>query len=111
MTINEKQAVINNKAVELYNKFFDEFKPLEQKTMNVKRLRSCNACVVKDVNGYIALRSYKTIVSFITPHGDFVDVLRLVYHYTNTSAYHIAKFYDDYAGNCKNYYTYRPINK
>ena len=110
MTINEKQAVINNKVEELYNEYRHHFQPWADSTI-VERLRTCTAHVYKDHNGYIVLRSYNTFVAFITPDGDFVDILRLVYGYTATSSQHIGKFYNDYAGKCTNYYTYRRINK
>lgn len=110
MAKNEKQAIINNKAVELYDKFFKEFQPLE-KTTKVKRLRTCTAYVFKDANGYIALRSFRTFVAFITPSGDFVDVLRLVYHSTSCSIQHIAKFCQDYESEIGNRYQYRYIHK
>ena len=110
MTINEKQAIVNSKVEELYNEFRHQFQPWADNTVT-ERLRTCTAYVYKDHNGYIVLRSYNTFVAFITPNGDFVDVLRLVYGYTSTSAQHIGKFYHDYAGKCTNYYTYRPINK
>lgn len=110
MTMKEKQAVINNKVEELYDEYFYTFNPSDDNTVT-ERLRTCTAYVYKDHNGYTVLRSFNTFVAFITPDGDFVDVLRLVYGFTRRSAYHIAKFYQDYAGNCKNYYTYRPINK
>lgn len=110
MTINEMQAAVNNMAMNWYDRFFDEFDS-SAKTTTKKRLRSCNAYVYKDNKGYIALCSYKTFVAFITPDGDFVDVLRLVYHYTNTSAMHIAKFRSDYAGKCTNFYRYRTIKE
>lgn len=111
MTINEKQAIINNKVEELHNKFRERRKGLWPEVPHPERLRSCTAYVYKYSDGYIVLRSYNTFVAFITPDGDFVDILRLVYGYTATSAQHIGKFYHDYAGNCKNYYTYRPIKK
>lgn len=110
MTINEKQAVINNKVEELFNEYFYTFNPLDDNNV-IERLRSCTAYVYKHPSGYIVLRSYNSYVAFITPDGDFVDVLRLVYGYTATSAQLIGKFYHDYAGNCKHYYTYRPIKK
>ena len=110
MTINEKQKAINFESHRLYIKFRQEFKPWDDNTIT-ERLRTCTAYVYKDNNGYIALRSYNTFVAFITPNGEFVDVLRLVYGYTLTSAQHIGKFYHDYAGKCTKYYTYRPINK
>lgn len=110
MTINEKQAVINNKVEELYDEYRRHFQPWAESTVT-ERLRTCTAYVYKDHNGYIVLRSYNTFVAFITPDGGFVDILRLVYGYTATSAQHIGKFYHDYAGKCTNYYTYRSINK
>lgn len=110
MTINEMQAAVNNMANDWYDRFCEEFDS-SAKTVTKKRLRSCDAYVYKDANGYIALRSFKTFVAFITPDGDFVDVLRLVYHYTSMSAYHIAKFRNDYATKWTNYYTYRSISK
>lgn len=110
MTINEKQAVINNKVKKLYNEYRHHFQPWAESTVT-ERLRTCTAHVYKDDNGYVVLRSFNTFVAFITPDGDFVDVLRLVYGFTRLSAYHIAKFYQDYAGKCNNYYTYRSIKK
>lgn len=106
MTNYEKQAVINNYVEGLYDKFFDEFIPYAE-TTKCKRLGSCTAFVYKDEKGYIALCSFKTFVAFITPDGEFVDVLRLIHHYTATSAQHIAKFRNAYAGNCSNFYRWR----
>lgn len=110
MTINKKQADINSKVIELYHDYCCIFKPWADNT-TIKRLRTCTAYVYKDSNGYIVLRSYNTFVAFITPNGEFVDILRLVYGYTATSVQHIKKFYYDYAGKCTNYYAYYPIKK
>lgn len=110
MNIDKKQAVVNSKVEELYNEFRHKFQPWADSTVT-ERLRTCTAYVYKDHNGYIVLRSYNTFVAFITPNGEFVDVLRLVYGYTNTSAQHIRKFYNDYAGKCKYYFNYIPIKK
>lgn len=41
---------------------------------------------------YIFLVSYSTMIAYIDPDGVLVDILRLVYGYTATSAKHIAKF-------------------
>ena len=41
---------------------------------------------------YIFLVSYSTMVAYIDLGGVLVDILRLVYGYTATSAKHIAKF-------------------
>lgn len=41
---------------------------------------------------YVFLVSYSTLVAYIDSDGVLVDILRLVYGYTPTSAKHIAKF-------------------
>lgn len=41
---------------------------------------------------YIFLVSYNTMIAYIDENGVLVDILRLVYGYTATSAKHIAKF-------------------
>lgn len=74
-------------------------------------LYHCNAKVYK-VGDYIILQSYNTVVAFIDIEKQlFVDVLRMVYGYTNTSAQHIAKFRKKYANyfNENNIYTWRDI--
>lgn len=72
----------------------------------VKRLRSCNACVMETKNFYI-LQSYNTKVAAIDKAtGVLYDFLRYVYGYTATSAQHIAKFAKDYGATRR--YTYRP---
>lgn len=65
-----------------------------------KQLRSCSA-EVYDGPRFAYLRSYNTVVAFIDKKFDTTcvfDVLRYVYGYTATSAQHIAKFRNDYAG-------------
>ena len=63
---------------------------------NFQRLRTCNAVVYETENFYV-LRSYQTLVAAVDKrNGNAVDVLRLVYGYTATSAQHINKFFKDY---------------
>ena len=67
---------------------------------NCKRLRSCSAYTFDvyegDIIRYKVLISYSTIVAYFDyESGVFMDVLRVVYGYTNTSAQHIAKFKRD----------------
>lgn len=110
MTINEKQAVINNKVKALYDEFRAQFTGWPE-IPRPERLDYCTAWVYKYSNGYIVLRSYNTFVAFITPAGDFVDILRLVYGYTATSAKHIAKFRNRYSEKYVGYYEFRPVKK
>ena len=74
---------------------------------SVRRLRSCNACVLISGNYYL-LKSYSTIVAAIDADGNVYDFLRYVYGYTATSAQHITKFRNDYSRNGKRF-TYYPI--
>lgn len=79
----------------------------------VARLRTCNAHVYETPH-FTVLRSYNTIVAVVykaTPTAApvFIDFLRRVYGYTSTSAQHIAKFRNDYCGNCCVFYTWRVI--
>lgn len=55
MTINEKQAVVNSKAEELYDEYRHKFQPWADSTVT-ERLRTCTAYVYKDDNGYVVLR-------------------------------------------------------
>ena len=84
----------------------------------IRRLRTCNACVLASGNYYL-LKSYNTIIAAVDADGNLYDFLRYVYGYTATSAQHIAKFYNDYAQPIANSYndyalhgvryTYRPL--
>lgn len=69
------------------------------------RLRSCNATVFISDDTTV-LCSYATPIAVIVRdfEGEYyaVDVLRMVYGYTATSAQHIRKFFEDYAPeNCQ----------
>lgn len=75
-----------------------------------KQLRSMSAHVL-ETEHYYFLCSYQTIIAFIVKETDeCIDVLRLVYGYTATSAKHVSAFYHDYGrdkGGCKTHLTWR----
>ena len=96
---------------------FDDFLKVTQNERDIasKRLRSCNATVYEN-SKYYYLVSYRTMVAFIEKESNtLVDVLRMVYGYTATSAQHISKFNHDYCNKndyfwgCTNRLTYRDI--
>lgn len=93
MTKTEK--AINNGSIEtLWEDATIYLRDVEN--YSIKKLRSCTAEVII-TDKYYFLRSYNTIVAFIDRNTDtLVDVLRLVYGYTSTSAQHISKFNSDY---------------
>lgn len=96
--------VINNVSEEIFKAANNELKAYGAKSQ--KRLRYCCADVFQTEN-YFILKSYATFVAAIdktTLQG--VDVLRLVYGYTATSAQHIRKFFEDYGAEV--ILTYRP---
>ena len=67
-----------------------------EKVRTSKRLRTCQAWVMETTDFYI-LQSYNTIVAVIDKEQDMlIDVLRIVFGYTATSAQHIRKFSKDY---------------
>lgn len=74
--------------------------------VKVGQLRTCNAAIYENER-YIILISYTTTVAFIDKqeHAAY-DILRLVYHYTATSAQHIAKFFNDCAYGCARFRYY-----
>lgn len=85
-----------NKVCEAY--WEDAMKEYEKEHGNMDgwkecaRLRSCNAYVYETEHYYI-LRSYETFVALIVKDKDTcIDMLRVVYGFTRTSAQHIAKF-------------------
>ena len=87
------QQMDNTVALELYRQFINEVEELPLKGV---RLRTCNATVYETSKYYI-LKSYNTVIAFIIKDRDIlVDILRLAYGYTSTSAQHIAKFNSDY---------------
>lgn len=90
MTKREMQVKINQEVLSNWA----QVKELWDKVPNnatVTRIDYCQ-CGYIVWGQYIFLVSYSTMVAYIDPDGVLVDVLRLVYGYTATSAKHIAKF-------------------
>ena len=103
------QEYDNIAAKAIFNSAFDELDKM--KVYNYRRLRTCNAYVFETDNFYL-LKSYDTFIAAIDKNSYHIaDVLRMVYHYTNTSNQHICKFIHDYAPSTHNFYrfTYRCI--
>lgn len=101
----DEQKYINNICSYAYNKAMSEYET--HNYLNCGRLRSCTAEVLETEN-YFLLRSYNTIVAVMNKwSNEMVDVLRMVYGYTATSAQHIAKFANDYHETKR--YTYRDV--
>ena len=95
MTIKRfNQGVSNATAEAIFNAACNELDAM--RVYNYKRLRSCSAWVFETDNFYL-LKSYDTFIAAIDKRSNTtVDVLRLVYGYTSTSAQHISKFWQDY---------------
>ena len=103
------QELDNITATAIFNAACNEIDAMSE--YNYKRLRSCSAYVFETENFYI-LKSYNIFIAAIDKRSHFiVDVLRMVYGYTSTSAQHIAKFIHDYTPYpwTSNRYTYREI--
>lgn len=74
----------------------EKFNALNESSISVKKLRSCNA-KVREYDDYFLLVSYSTTVALIDKStGIMYDFLRWAYGYTSTSAQHISKFAHDY---------------
>lgn len=97
---------------EICEAVYQEAMLVYSETLPCHRLRYCNASVYEN-SYYYYLKSYSTIVAIIDKEKDAcVDVLRLVYGYTSTSAQHIAKFDRDYGQDkfgCCQRYTWYPV--
>ena len=94
------QLKINENVLEAWDEAKEALERDYPSSVEWKRLRSCTA-EVYDGTRFVYLRSDNTIVAFIDKKIDsncVYDVLRYVYGYTSTSAKHIAKFTNDYAG-------------
>lgn len=92
----QEQLKINSFIEEVWKQAISEFHN-EYGTVECVRLRSCKAWVFETTHYYFLI-SYNTLVACIDKEQDtLVDVLRLVYGYTSTSAHHIAKFNKDYS--------------
>lgn len=111
MTIKQfNQGVINATADGIFNAACNELDAMRE--YNYKRLRSCSALVFETDNFYL-LKSYDTFIAAIDKRSNTtVDVLRMVYGYTSTSAQHIRKFQHDYTPYPWNFpfYTWRDIH-
>lgn len=105
----ELQSMDNTLAMEFYKEFMHKVSELPRKGT---QLRHCTATVY-ETSEYFILKSYNTVIAFIIKNKDIlVDVLRLVYGYSATSAQHIAKFSNDYGKaryGCVQRITYRDI--
>lgn len=87
-----KQAQQNELIYALLASKIEELKSAEQ----LERLRKCSAYVYQTNSGRW-LKSYDTFIAYVDFNtGIGVDFLRGVCDYTNTSAYHFAKFSHDY---------------
>ena len=92
MTKKELQLQENEIALEHYTKFKAVLDEELRHPYTVKRLRTMSAEILYTENYYI-LRSYNTLIAFMPINtGRVIDVLRLVYGYTATSAKHISAF-------------------
>ena len=108
MTLSQarEQAETNAYIVDMIETYIN---PEMRKMVYHSRLRTCSAHVYETEHFYV-LRSYNTFVaSFNKETGEFIDFLRYVYGFTNTSAQHIAKFRNDFASKAKYFCLYYPI--
>ena len=111
MTIKQfKQGIENATAEGIFNAACNELDAMRE--YNYNRLRYCSAWVFETENFYL-LKSYDTLIAAIDKRSNVtVDVLRMVYGYTSTSAQHISKFLHDYTPYPWNFprYTWRDIH-
>ena len=105
----KKRAFDELFATDQYN-YYINYEPFFKGSEYWKRLRTMSAYVFETENYYF-LRSYDTIIAFIVKETDeCIDVLRLVYEYTATSAKHVSAFAHDYGRDkwgCKARLTWR----
>ena len=104
----QEHAFHELQAVNSRNSYVYPWYSLESRAW--KRLRSMSAYVL-ETEHYYFLCSYHTIIAFIVKETDeCIDVLRLVYGYTATSAKHVSAFDHDYGRDkwgCKARLTWR----
>lgn len=91
MTKKEMQKIENEMVEKAWEKAQKVWIKGRAELDYVGRLDYCQAWVYQ-TRGYYFLVSYQTMVAFIDDSGNMLDVLRLVYGYTSTSAKHISKF-------------------
>lgn len=90
MSKRELQVKINREVLSNWTQTKEVWDKVP-KEVTVTRIDYCQ-CGYIVWGQYIFLVSYSTMVAYIDPDGVLVDVLRLVYGYTVTSAKHISKF-------------------
>ena len=92
--IKEKIEQHNALCLTYYN---DALVQIDREKPIWKKYRNCQATFC-ETECYYVLKSYDTIIGVAnkSTHDGF-DVLRFVYHFTNTSAQHLSKFFNDYA--------------
>lgn len=90
MTKREMQVKINSEIMNSWEQVKKVWETVPD-NVTVTRIDYCQ-CGYIIWGSYIFLVSYNTLVAYIRGDGVLVDILRLVYGYTATSAKHIAKF-------------------
>lgn len=90
MTRKEMQIKVNREVMSDWKQVKEVWDTVPS-SAHVTRIDYCQ-CGYIIWGGYIFLVSYSTLVAYIRGDGVLVDILRLVYGYTATSAKHIAKF-------------------
>lgn len=90
MTKKEMQIKVNREVMSNWAQVKEVWDKVP-KDVVVTRIDYCK-CGYICWGQYIFLVSYNTLVAYIDADGVLVDILRLVYGYTSTSAKHIAKF-------------------
>lgn len=90
MTKREMQVKINQEVLSNWAQAKEVWNSVSG-NVTVTRIDYCQ-CGYIVWGRYIFLVSYSTMIAYIDADGVLVDILRLVYGYTATSAKHIAKF-------------------
>lgn len=90
MTRKEMQIKVNREVMSNWTQAKEVWDKVPN-NVTVTRIDYCK-CGYIVWGSYVFLVSYSTLVAYIDSDGVLVDILRLVYGYTATSAKHIAKF-------------------
>lgn len=90
MTKKEMQVKINRDVLSNWAQVKEVWDKVPH-NVTVTRIDYCQAGYIV-WGSYIFLVSYNTLVAYIRGDGVLVDISRLVYGYTATTAKHIAKF-------------------
>lgn len=91
MTKREMQVKINQEVLSNWAQVKEVWESIPD-NVTATRIDYCQ-CGYIAWGSYAFLVSYSTLVAYIDSDGVLVDILRLVYGYTATSAKHIAKFH------------------